>query len=134
MPVYAIPADLTDPPENAESQIRLASSLVDDATLTAFYTVDAEGLPIDEDIRSRFKAAVVAQVGYWAELGINPALGVAGVSSERVATSKSIAGASISYESGERSSLEKSNALTVLGPEAIAVLGYLVRGPVMVRG
>lgn len=134
MPVYAIPADLTDPPENAESQIRLASSLVDDATLTAFYTVDAEGLPIDEDIRSRFKAAVVAQVGYWSELGVNPALGVAGVSSERVATSKSIAGASISYESGERSSLEKSNALTVLGPEAMAVLGYLVRGPVMVRG
>ncbi|MGO2813380.1 MAG: hypothetical protein ACTIBG_18130 [Brevibacterium aurantiacum] len=134
MPVYAIPADLTDPPENAESQIRLASSLVDDATLTAFYTVDAEGLPINEDIRTRFKAAVVAQVGYWIELGINPALGVAGITSERVATSKSIAGASISYESGERSSLEKSNALTVLGPEAIAVLGYLVRGPVMVRG
>lgn len=134
MPEYATPDDLTDPPENAESQIRLASSLVDDATLTAFYTVDAEGMPINEDIRTRFKDAVVAQVSYWTELGVNPALGVAGVSSERVATSKSIAGASISYESGERSSLEKSNALTVLGPEAMAVLGYLVRGPVMVRG
>lgn len=134
MPEYATPDDLTDPPENAESQIRLASSLVDDATLTAFYTVDAEGLPINEDIRARFKAAVVAQVGYWSELGVNPALGVAGITSERVATSKSIAGASISYESGERSSLEKSNALTALGPEAIAVLGYLVRGPVIVRG
>ncbi|TSI11968.1 hypothetical protein [Brevibacterium aurantiacum] len=134
MPVYAEPSDLTNAPDNAISQIRLASSLVDDATLTAFYTVDAEGMPINEDIRARFKAAVVAQVSYWAELGINPALGVAGITSERVATSKSIAGASISYESGERSSLEKSNALTVLGPEAIAVLGYLVRGPVIVRG
>ncbi|SMX76773.1 hypothetical protein [Brevibacterium antiquum] len=134
MPVYATPADLTDPPENAESQIRLASSLVDDATLTAFYTVDAEGLPINEDIRSRFKAAVVSQVDYWAALDINPAHGIAGVAAKRVATSKSIAGASISYESGERSALELSNALTVLGPDARAILGTLAHGRVIVRG
>lgn len=134
MPVYATPDDLTDPPENALSQLRLASALVDDATLTAFYSVDAEGVPTNQDIRARFKAAVVAQVGYWAELGINPALGVAGIASEKVATSKSIGSASISYESGERSSLAKSNALGVLGPEALAVLGHLIRGPVVVRG
>lgn len=134
MPVYATAADFTDPPENITTQIMLASSLVDDATMTAFYSVDAEGMPTNEDIRSRFKAAVVAQVGYWAELGINPAIGVAGIASERVATSKSIGGASISYESGERSSLAKSNALNVLGPEALAVLGHLIKGPVIVRG
>ena len=134
MPVYATPADFTDPPENITTQIRIASSLVDDATLTAFYSVDADGVPTNDDIRARFKAAVVAQVGYWAELGINPALGVAGISSERVATSKSIGGASISYESGERASLAKSNALTVLGPDALTVLGHLIKGPVIVRG
>ena len=134
MPVYATPDDLTDPPENALSQLRLASALVDDATMTAFYSVDAEGVPTNSDIRSRFKAAVIAQVGYWAELGINPALGVAGIASEKVATSKSIGSASISYESGERASLAKSNALGVLGPEALAVLGHLIRGPVVVRG
>ena len=134
MPVYATPADFTDPPENIDTQIRIASSLVDDATLTAFYSVDADGVPTNDDIRARFKAAVVAQVGFWAELGINPALGVAGIASEKVATSKSIGGASISYESGERSSLAKSNALSVLGPEALAVLGHLIKGPVVVRG
>lgn len=134
MPVYATRADLTDPPENAESQIRLASSLVDDATLTAFYTVDAEGMPINEDIRSRFKDAVVAQVGYWSELGVNPALGAAGISQERNVTSKSIGSASLSYESSERSTLERYNTLSTLGPDAIAVLGHLVHGPVIVRG
>ncbi|WP_181276004.1 hypothetical protein [Brevibacterium oceani] len=134
MPVYATAADFTDPPENIESQIRLASSLVDDATMTAFYSVDATGVPTNEDIRARFKAAVVAQVGYWAELGINPVLGVAGIDSEKVATSKSIGGASISYESGERASLAKSNALGVLGPDALTVLGHLIKGPVVVRG
>ncbi|MDN5588199.1 MAG: hypothetical protein L0G69_16730, partial [Brevibacterium sp.] len=65
MPEYATPDDLTDPPEDAAAQIRLASALVDDATLTAFYTVDADGMPIDEDVAARFKAAVIAQLGYW---------------------------------------------------------------------
>lgn len=134
MPVYATADDFTDPPENITTQIMLASSLVDDATMTAFYSVDAEGVPTNDDIRARFKAAVVAQVGFWAELGINPILGVAGIASEKVATSKSIGGASISYESGERSSLAKSNALNVLGPAALTVLGHLIKGPVVVRG
>ena len=134
MPVYATADDFTDPPENIATQIMLASSLVEDATMTAFYSVDAEGVPTNDDIRGRFKAAVITQVGYWAELGINPALGVAGVASEKVATAKSIGSASISYESGERASLAKSNALNALGPEALAALGHLIRGPVVVRG
>lgn len=134
MPVYATADDFTDPPENIESQIRIASSLVDDATLTAFYSVDAEGVPTNEDIRARFKAAVVAQVGFWAELGINPVLGVTGVESERVASSKSIGSASITLESSERSSLAKSNALIVLGPDPLSILGQLIKGPVIVRG
>lgn len=134
MPVYATKDDFTDPPENIESQIRLASSLVDDATMTAFYSVDADGVPTNEDIRARFKAAVVAQVGFWAELGINPVLGVTGVESERVASSKSIGSASITLESSERSSLAKSNALTVLGPDPLSILGHLIKGPVIVRG
>ena len=134
MPVYAAPEDFTDPPENIESQICLASALVEDATLTAFYSVDADGVPTNEDIRARFKAAVVAQVGFWAELGINPVLGVTGIESERVASSKSIGSASITLESSERSSLAKSNALTVLGPDAISVLGHLIKGMVIVRG
>lgn len=134
MPVYATPDDLDEPPKNAQSQIRIASSLVDDATFTAFYSVDAEGMPTNEDIKARFKDAVVAQVAYWSELGVNPALGIAGVQTERVATSKSIGSASISYEDSERSSLAKSNALNVLSPDALAALGHLVKGPVVVRG
>ena len=36
MPIYATPDDLTDPPENAEDVILLASALVTEATMTAF--------------------------------------------------------------------------------------------------
>ncbi|MGO3179488.1 MAG: hypothetical protein ACTIJR_07980 [Brevibacterium linens] len=136
MPVYATADDFTDPPENITTQIMLASSLVDDATMTAFYTVDAEGVPTNEDIRSRFKAAVIAQVGYWAELGINPAVGPAGVTGEKQASTKTIGSASISYEFRvtQHNVNDRLATLYTLCPEGVAVLGSLARGPVVVRG
>lgn len=136
MPAYATPDDLTDPPEDAEAQIRLASALVDDATLTAFYTVDAHGLPTDDDVLSRFKDAVLAQLGYWKQLEINPALGDAGVTDEKRVSTKAIGGASISYEFrfAQRNMNDRLAALGALCPEGIAVLGYLAHGRVIVRG
>lgn len=136
MPEYATPDDLTDPPEDAAAQIRLASALVDDATLTAFYTVDTEGVPTDEGIRARFKDAVIAQLGYWKKLEIDPVLGDAGVSEEKRVSTKAIGGASISYESrfAQRNMNDRLAALGTLCPEGIAVLGYLAHGRVIVRG
>lgn len=136
MPSYATLADLTDPPEDAEAQIRLASALVDDATLTAFYTVDAHGMPTNEDVASRFKAAVVAQIGYWAKLELDPLLGDTGVSNEKRVSTKAIAGASVSYEFrfAQRNMNDRLAALGTLCPEGIAVLGYLAHGRVVVHG
>lgn len=134
MPVYAAPEDFFDPPESVESQIRLASRLVEDATVTAFYRADADGMPVDEDVRDLFKAATIAQVEYWARLDIDPAQGEAGVTQKREVSSKSIGSASLAYESSERSMSDRLASLTTLGPDALAILGSLARGRVIVRG
>lgn len=136
MPVYATPDDLTDPPDNAESQLRLASRLVEDATLTAFYRTDAGGLPVDEDVRELFKAATIAQVEYWAALDINPALGAAGITESGRVSTKSIGSASVSYEFrfAQQNMKDRLASLTVLGPEALSILGHLAHGRVIVRG
>lgn len=136
MPVYATPDDLTNPPDNAVSQLRLASSLVDDATLTAFYRTDADGMPIDEDIRDLFKAATIAQVEYWASLNIDPAEGASGITEKGRASTKQIGSASISYEFrfAQQNLRDRLASLTVLGPESLAILGTLAHGRVIVRG
>ena len=134
MPIYATPDDLTDPPENAEDVILLASALVTEATMTAFYSVDAEGVPTDEDTRTRFKAATIAQANHWTGLGIDPTQGAAGVTGQRQATSKSIGSASISYEAGETAAQDRLAALHTLAPMAVAILGHLTKCPVIVHG
>lgn len=134
MPIYATPDDLNDPPENAETYLILASVLVTEATMTAFYAVDAEGVPTDEDTRTRFKAATVAQVNHWTGLGIDPTQGAAGITAERRATSKSIGSASVSYEAAETEVQDRMAALHTLAPMAVAILDHLARGPVIVHG
>ena len=136
MPVYAAPEDFTDPPENIDTMIVLASRLVEDATLTAFYTVDADGVPTNDDIRARFKAATIAQVNYWQDLGIQPGQGAAGITEEGRASTKQIGSASISYEFrfAQQNLRDRLEALTTLGPEALAILGHSAHGRVIVRG
>ncbi|MGP5484576.1 hypothetical protein ACTXMZ_16500 [Brachybacterium alimentarium] len=134
MPVYASPTDLPEGVEASEAELLLASALVDEAALTARYRVDDEGLPVDPSILARFRAATVAQVTYWHELGIDPVQGAAGVVSQRQASSKSIGSASVAYESGEARTQARVDALRALGPAAAAALGALTRGPVIVRG
>ena len=136
MPVYAAPEDFTDPPENIDTMIVLASRLVEDATLTAFYTVDADCVPTNDDIRARFKAATVAQVNYWQELGIKPGQGAAGITEEGRVSTKSIGSESVSYEfrNAQQNMNDRLAALTNLGPEALAILGHLAHGRVMIRG
>ena len=134
MPTYATPDDLTDPPANADHMLILASALVTEATMTAFYSVDAEGVPTDEDTRTRFKAATVAQVNHWTSLGIDPTQGAAGVTGQRQATSKSIGSASISYEAGETAAQDRLAALHTIAPMSVAILDHLARGPVIVHG
>ena len=136
MAVYATPAELPDGVDDPETLLELASRLVDDATLTARYAVDAEGLPESASIRQLFRAATIAQVRFWHANGLDPAQGVVGATSERRAASKSIGSASVSYDSAaaQQSTAARVEALTTLAPAARATLGHLLSGPVIIYG
>lgn len=134
MPVYAEPSDLPDEVDDAEDVLLLASAVVTEATITGRYEIDADGLPVDDELRGLFKAATVAQANYWRRLRIDPTQGAAGVTAERLASSKSIGSASVSYESGESTVQTRLDALSTLAPAASAILGSLAHGPVIVHG
>lgn len=136
MPRYATPTDLPDGVENPDTQILLASAVVREATLTAIYAIDSDGVPSDPDLAALFKAATVAQVAYWQALGIDPAEGDSGAATGGVASSKSIGSASISHDSRTVADVAdaRRSALRSLGPEAAAILAALPHGAVRVYG
>lgn len=71
---YATTAELaawlgTDPPADAERQLRRASELLD-ATVYGAYSVDSvTGLPADPDAAAVLRDAACAQVEFWVEVG-----------------------------------------------------------------
>jgi hypothetical protein len=108
-------ADWVDPlPENAAGLLRSASGLVRSETRTAVYATDAGGYPTDTALRTAFRDAVCAQVKFWADLKVDPSTGAAGV--KPAAASKSIGGASITYETG--ATVAKVEALNAMAPDA----------------
>lgn len=122
MRLYATPEDLAewlDPvPENAASLLRSASGLVRSETMTARYATDTDGYPTDTALRTAFRDAVCAQVKFWADLKVDPSTGAAGV--RPAAASKSIGGASITYEAGATAA--KVEALNAMSPDAWYIL------------
>ena len=126
MRVYATPEDLTawldpDPlPAGAAGLLRSASGLVRSETKTAVYATDVDGYPTDTALRTAFREAVCAQAKFWADHGINPSLGAAGVAP--LAASKSIGGASIQYSTYVSTAEARANAAGVLGPDAWYIL------------
>lgn len=123
MRIYATEAELAEwsgdgAPANAGALLRSASGLVRSETKTAVYATDADGYPADTALRAVFREAVCAQAKFWADHKINPSLGAAGVAP--AAVSKSIGGASITYESGATAA--KAEAVAGLAPEAYYIL------------
>lgn len=134
MLIYAAPEDMPGRPDNAEDVLLLASRLVYEATVTAFYRTTTDGMPADPAVRDLLRRATIAQAAHWADLDIDPTQGAAGVTSKRQATSKSIGSASVSYQAGSTSEQDQVAALTTLCPIAVAILAPLRRGPVIVHG
>lgn len=136
MPLYATPEDLPVGTEAPETKILLASAVIREATITAWYATGDDGLPTDPALAALFKAATVAQIAYWTALGLDPAKGSADAAVGRVAAAKSIGSASVSYDSGAVASQAdaRRSALSTPGPEAAAILAALPRGAVHVYG
>ena len=138
MKQYATEAELSawmEPapaPENAAALLRSASGLVRSSTKMATYGTDADGYPTDTALRTAFRDATTAQAKYWADLGIDPSKGAAGVAP--LAASKSIGGASINYSVYATTAEARAGAAGVLGPDAFYILeeaGLLSGSPVV---
>lgn len=137
MLVYAAPEDMPGPPpENADEVLLLASGLVYEATVTAFYRTDSSGMPSDPYVRSLFKKATVAQAQHWASLDIDPTQGSIGATSEKRISTKAIGSASVSYDvrAAQDNVAARIESLTSLCATAMAILALLRRGPVIVHG
>jgi hypothetical protein len=126
MRIYADTDDLTawmSPaavPADAAGLLRSASGLVRSETKTAVYATDDDGYPTDTALIAAFMEATCAQAKFWADHGINPSLGAAGVAP--LAASKSIGGASIQYSTYVSTAEARANAAGVLGPDAWYIL------------
>ena len=141
MRVYATAEDLDEwdqwepPIESPERLLRAASALVEDATLTAIYSTDRDGYPVDPAVRDAFRDATCAQAAQWHRLGIDPDQGAAGVTRQAQVTGKSIGSASLSYATPGRATDDMAAAATQLAPLAATILsGALPRSRVQVTG
>lgn len=129
MRVYATEADLLNwtgqaPPANAVSLLRAASSLVEDAALLAHYPTDSAGLPTVPATVEAFMEATCEQAAYWAVNSLDPAAGQLAEQGKKIASSKSIKGASVSYDSADAAATKQARveALTTLSHAAWTIL------------
>ncbi|WP_313816351.1 hypothetical protein [Citricoccus sp.] len=128
---YATEADLTEwtgaeAPANAVVLLRSASTLVEQATRNAVYGTFTDGMPSQSRVIDAFRDATCAQASFWAANGLDPAAGSLSEQSTRVASSKSIKGASVSYDAGDTAATKAARvaALSTLCEEAFGILDH----------
>lgn len=107
MRIYASNAQLatwlgTEPPANSSSLLRSASVMIGRATMTAYYAVDADGLPSDITVKQAFADATCAQAAVWIAAGVDPVAG--GLSVTPVLRGKGIGSARLDYDTSLSSS------------------------------
>lgn len=143
MIVHATPDELAAEPwqvtaGNAAALLRMASRMVDAATVTAVYAVDGTGRATDTRVGDALRDATCAQAAAWHALGIDPAKGAAGAPTATPVASKAIGSASISYDrSGAQIAAQaRADAAGSLAPEAWHILAAagLTAGRVAVHG
>lgn len=99
MRTYATESDveqwLEKPPTNTKALLQHASLMVEQATRLDVYGVDADGYPINSDIKDAFRDAVCAQITMWHTTGLDPFKGHTGQQAQ--IASQSVPGGSVSY-------------------------------------
>ena len=112
------PADIT-------GALQAASGLVRHATMGAVYSTFSDGTAVHPPVRHALRDATLAQVLFWAANEIDPTAGTLGASGDgRVVSSKSIKGASISYDTAAAREAAEARpaAVTTLCDQAIMIL------------
>lgn len=146
MLVYATIDDLADEPwlltiaaEQAGPQLRIASAMVREATMTARYATDERGAPAHGPVLAAFRNATCAQVAAWTASGIDPQAGAAQAAAAPVA-SKRLGSAQLTYDTSGAASVTalaaRGRAATSLCREAVLILrdaGLVVAAPETTR-
>ncbi|AOD23813.1 hypothetical protein IM25_21360 [Rhodococcus sp. p52] len=135
MLIYATPTDYEEwtgspPPHNGSVLLREASGLVADACVADVYDTDSNGLPTNPWKLGALRDATCAQAAFWAQHGIDPTAGRAGMA--EVVTASSIDGASVSTNAGELEAA-KAESLDGLIPSAVRILRTAGLGSNLVR-
>lgn len=126
---YATDTDLSDwmapepVPANAAGLLRSATNLIRRETRLARYNT-AGGQPTDALIRDAFRDATCEQARWWAANDIDPDAPTLTEASGRVATSKTINGASVSYDTSAAATVRQAreDARNSLAPQAALIL------------
>lgn len=126
MPVYATSDDLSawtgsPAPTNAAGLLRTASFAVQEATETAFYQVDVNGLPIDSNVLAAFRDATCAQASAMTTQGVDPLAGGT-YTSDGVEQSVGIGSARIQFADAADAIWASQQLLQGLCPEAQRIL------------
>jgi hypothetical protein len=122
----AVPTDLANwtgaaAPANAIPLLRSATSLVLEATSTAYYSTDPlTGLATDPQLSVALRDATCIQAAAWATLGFNPLTG--GVVTSQVKSKKSIGTAHIEYADAAIAAQARADAIAGLVPDAMRML------------
>lgn len=101
-----------------------ATRMVESACMNDIYTMDADtGWPSDEGVLDAMQRAALEQCKWWASAGVDPTLGIAGLSVFNIAKS-SIGGASIEGNSSLASAQDKARvtSLSCLVMDAVQIL------------
>lgn len=116
----------TTAPANITAILRSCTSLVLDATETAYYTVDSTtGLATDPIILAAMRDATCIQAAAWVALAIDPLLG--GTATATVKTSKKIGSAAFTISDADAAAANaaRTAAMTELVPDAFRKLQQL---------
>jgi hypothetical protein len=129
---FVIPATLATPtdlatwtgaaaPANAVPLLRSASSMVLEATSTAYYSADdLTGLATETQVLNAMRDATCIQAAAWAALGIDPLTG--GVLTSQVKSKKSIGSAHVEYADSAIAAQARADAIAGLVPDALRLL------------
>lgn len=127
--IYATAEDLTSwltisgatPPANPGGYLRTASMAVTEATETAFYATDSQGLPTDAKTLQAFKDATCAQAAALAAFEVDPTAGGI-LEGGQVETSVAILSARVTYADNQAAVDGQKQLLEGLVPEARRIL------------
>ncbi len=117
-------------PEGIDTYLEAVTPIIFEATQNARYAVDSDGVATDPDIKTAMMTATCIQASAWVKLKIDPDLG--GVIDAKIATSKSIAGASITIAGAADAAAARAAAVNGPVPAARRILaqhGLIVGWP-----